>query len=112
MTCRSCGEIKTFPESQGWTHPPGAFLRTALVALLLGIVLVSGALVAAVYFEGKLGAVVPFLLGVVVTFLVALTSLVGCLLSWLEYSSIPETMKGLFVCERCGVELPVYPWTR
>ena len=112
MTCRSCGQIRSFPESQGWTEAPGVFLRTGLAALLIGIVLLGGAVAAAVYFEGGPVAVVPFLIGAAVAFLVFIASLGGCLFSWFEYSTVPDQMKVLFVCERCGVELPVYPWTR
>ena len=111
MTCRSCGETQKFPGSQGWTPAPGVFLKTAAMSLLIAEILIVGALATAAYFDGRLVPVALVLFGAIPV-LVAIGSLGGCLLSWLEYSVIPESMKTLFICERCGMALPVYPWTR
>ena len=70
-----------------------------------------GALATAAYSDGRMVPVALVLFGTIPA-LVAIGSLGGCLLSWVEYSVIPQSMKTLFVCERCGMALPVCPWTR
>lgn len=73
---------------------PQGVLEAAAMSLLIAEILVMGALATAAYSDGRMVPVALALFGTIPA-LVAIGSLGGCLLSWVEYSVIPQSMKTL-----------------